>query len=182
MTRLAIMCVLAMPLASCAARTNWPAAPQSATYRDLIAARRAGKAAPVAAVAEPVRRVVGRREGSVLVETRHPAGGCTTNARTLHVIYGAASVATNTHAQRAYAAALARYARALATDDGAADEAVSRAPAALHRQARRLELAAAKIEQPDRDVGGKAAAAAAAAAAGAAAAYGVAKKQQRRTS
>lgn len=140
---LLIVAALAGPLLCVASSTNWT---EAATYRDMIEARRAGRPAPQPKPA-PVARVVGSRNGQVLVETRYPLGGVTTNARTPHVIYRSATVATNVHAHRAYDAALARLATALAASDDDAAAAQSREPAALHRQAERINREAEKIER-----------------------------------
>lgn len=140
---LLIAAALAGPLLCVASSTNWT---EAATYRDMIEARRAGRPAPQPKPA-PVARVVGSRNGQVLVETRYPLGGVTTNARTPHVIYRAAEVAANVHARRAYDSAVARLARAVAVQDDADDDSAAASPAALTRQAERIIREAEKIER-----------------------------------
>ena len=144
---LLIAAALAGPLLCVASSTNWT---EAATYRDMIEARRAGRPAPQPKPA-PVARVVGSRNGQVLVETRYPLGGVTTNARTPHVIYRAAEVAANVHARRAYDSAVARLARAVAVQDDADDDSAAASPAALTRQAMRIDRLADKME---RETGG----------------------------
>lgn len=140
---LLIVAALAGPLLCVASSTNWT---EAATYRDMIEARRAGRPAPQPKPA-PEARIVGRRNGQVLVETRYPLGGVTTNARTPHVIYRSATVATNVHAHRAYDSAVARLARAVAIQDDADGDAAAVSPAALTRQAERINREAEKIER-----------------------------------
>lgn len=143
MNRVWLCLALAVPLVGQSAVTNWS---DAVTYRDIIEARREGRPAPQPRPA-PATRIVGRRDGKVLVETRYPLGGVTTNARTPHVIYRAAEVATNAYARRAYDAAIARLARAVAVQSDAADDSSSASPEALKRQAARLEREAEKIER-----------------------------------
>jgi hypothetical protein len=172
MSRAWIFLALAIPLIGHGAATNWPA---EATYRDVIEARRQNRPAPKPPLVA-VSRVVGRRAGEVLVETRYPLGGVTTNARKLHVIYRAAEIATNTHAQAAYIAALGRYTRALAKSMDAERDADNKDAQSLHRQAQRLNAQADKLTPKEKGKnGGGGGLLAAVAAAGGAAAYGLRK-------
>lgn len=166
--RLCLLVVLAAPLYG--AVTNFS---EVVTYRDVIEAKRKDEPLPKPAPA-PIMRVVGRKGGKLLVETRYPLGGVTTNARTLHVIYGAATVATNVRAQVAYDAAVARYVRAVAVEAGALNDADSKDAEALQRQAARLNAAAEKSEKKSADPGkgGRVAILGGGLAAGAAAVYG----------
>ena len=147
MNRVWLCLALAVPLVGQSAVTNWS---DAVTYRDIIETRREGRPAPQPRPS-PVCRVVGRRDGKVLVETRYVDGRAATNARTPHVIYRAAEVATNVHARRAYDSAVARLARAVAVQDDADDDAAAASPAALTRQAMRIDRLADKME---RETGG----------------------------
>jgi hypothetical protein len=166
-----LMMAAAAPLLADAAATNWNGPRvrrgSEATYGDMIEAKREGRPAP-RTPPEPASRIVGRGDGKVIVETRYADGRAVTNARTPHVIYRAAEVATNVHARRAYDAALARLARAVAVREDATGDAADASPAALTRQAERISREAEKIERGNGKATAAGVAAGALAAAGAA--------------
>ncbi|MDD5706624.1 MAG: hypothetical protein PHR35_11935 [Kiritimatiellae bacterium] len=138
MKHLLLLCVL------CASARAFSA---PVTYGDIIAARRAGLPAPALSEAETQRRIVYRTNDYILVECIAPDGVITTNRMVKHLIRNAREVSSNHVAQVAYGNAVARYARALAADDGAPDDGDSKAAAALLRQAARLERGAEKLEK-----------------------------------
>lgn len=128
-----------------AAETNWN---RSATYADLIAARKTGAKQPSLSKFELVRRIVGRdKSGKVLVETRDQVGKVTTNAMQLHVIYNARTVAEEVEARKTYNASAERFVRALAKADGSEKDALSVEPSAVLRQAERINKQSEKIEK-----------------------------------